>query len=68
MILVVQAFDVLGDPVRRRILKALRARDAKAAAKGMDEYLTIVQEGMDAAPAAVPVPAPARRIAVKTTR
>jgi len=44
-------------PVRRRILKALRARDAKAAAKGMDEYLTIVQEGMDAAPAAVPAPA-----------
>lgn len=55
-------------PVRRRILKALRARDAKAAAKGMDEYLTIVQAGMDAAPAAVPVPAPARRIAAKTTR
>ena len=54
-------------PVRRRILKALRARDAKAAAKGMDEYLTIVQEGMDAEPAAA-VPAPARRIAAKTAR
>jgi DNA-binding FadR family transcriptional regulator len=38
-------------PVRRRILKALRARDAKAAARAMDEYLTIVQEGMDAEPA-----------------
>ncbi|PNG46088.1 MULTISPECIES: GntR family transcriptional regulator [unclassified Variovorax] len=54
-------------PVRRRILKALRARDAKAAAKGMDEYLTIVQEGMDAEPMAA-VPAPARRIAAKMAR
>jgi len=42
-------------PVRRRILKAMRARDARAAAKGMAEYLTIVQEGMDAPPAAAPV-------------
>lgn len=42
-------------PVRRRILKALRARDPKAAARAMDEYLTIVQEGMDA-PAAAPAP------------
>lgn len=39
-------------PVRRRILAALRARDAKAAARGMTEYLDIVHEGMDAAVAA----------------
>jgi len=58
-------------PVRRRILKAMRARDAKAAAKGMDEYLTIVQEGMDApvpaaaAPEPAPAPAPAKRVAAK---
>jgi GntR family transcriptional regulator, transcriptional repressor for pyruvate dehydrogenase complex len=32
--------------VRRRILKAMRARDAKAATKAMDEYLSIVHAGM----------------------
>ena len=57
-------------PVRRRILKAMRARDAKAAAKGMEEYLTIVQEGMDApaavpAPEPAPAPAPAKRASAK---
>lgn len=45
-------------PVRHRILKALRARDAKAAARGMEEYLTIVQEGMDA-PVGTAAPEPA---------
>jgi DNA-binding FadR family transcriptional regulator len=51
-------------PVRRRILKAMRARDAQAAAKGMDEYLTIVQEGMDVASFASVAPAaPAARAA-----
>ncbi|MDA7419007.1 FadR/GntR family transcriptional regulator [Xenophilus arseniciresistens] len=50
-------------PVRRNLLKAMRARDAKAAVRHMDQYLTIVQEGMDAAPAvaAAPAPAPARK-------
>ena len=58
-------------PVRRRILKAMRARDAKAAAKGMEEYLTIVQEGMDApaavalAPEPAPAPAAVKRAAAK---
>src|SRR5205085_7085350 len=54
--------------VRRRILKAMRARDPKAATKAMNEYLSIVQAGMDAAPllpaAAAPhAAAPARRAA-----
>ena len=50
-------------PVRRRILKAMRARDARAAAKGMDEYLMIVQEGMDAAPPPPASAAPAAKAA-----
>jgi DNA-binding FadR family transcriptional regulator len=36
--------------VRRRILKALKARNAKPAILAMNEYLVIVHEGMDAAP------------------
>jgi GntR family transcriptional repressor for pyruvate dehydrogenase complex len=32
--------------VRRRILKAMRARDAKNATRAMDEYLSIVHAGM----------------------
>ncbi len=37
--------------VRRRILKAMRGRDAKAATKAMDEYLATVHAGMGAATA-----------------
>ena len=43
-------------PVRRRILKAMRARDAAAATKAMNEYLAVVHEGMDAEPVALPRP------------
>ena len=53
-------------PVRRRILKAMRARDVKSAVRGMDEYLSIIQEGMDAEPAAAS--APARQAAAKAAR
>jgi len=56
-------------PVRRRILKAMRARDARAAAKAMDEYLVIVQEGMDSEPAAKPsAPAPVAKAAPPVKR
>ena len=43
--------------VRRRILKALKARNAKPAILAMNEYLAIVHEGMDAAPIKVVRPA-----------
>jgi DNA-binding FadR family transcriptional regulator len=43
-------------PVRRRILKAMRARDVAAATAAMDEYLAIVHEGMDAEPIALERP------------
>jgi len=33
-------------PVRRNILKAMRERNAEAAARGMDEYLSVVHEGI----------------------
>lgn len=36
--------------VRRRILKAIRARDANAATQAMNEYLGVVHRGMDAEP------------------
>ena len=36
--------------VRKRILKAMRARDADTAIKHMNEYLSVVHEGMDADP------------------
>jgi DNA-binding FadR family transcriptional regulator len=36
--------------VRRRILKAMRARDAVAATAAMNEYLGVVHHGMDAEP------------------
>lgn len=36
--------------VRRRILKAMRARDANAATQAMNEYLGVVHRGMDAEP------------------
>jgi DNA-binding FadR family transcriptional regulator len=50
-------------PVRRRILKAMRARDANAAIKAMEEYLAVVHEAMDVEPVVLPRPgrAPARR-------
>lgn len=37
-------------PVRRRILNAMRARDADAAVEAMNEYLGVVHQGMDAEP------------------
>ncbi len=36
--------------VRKRILKAMRARDADTAIKAMNEYLSVVHHGMDADP------------------
>ena len=48
--------------VRRRILKALRARDAKAAAKAMDDYLAVVHQGMDDEPVVLPRPGRAPEI------
>ena len=36
--------------VRRRVLKAMRARDAAAAMKSMDEYFSVVHEVMDVEP------------------
>jgi DNA-binding FadR family transcriptional regulator len=36
--------------VRKRIVKSMRARDADAAIKHMDDYLSVVQQGMDADP------------------
>ena len=41
-------------PVRRSILKAMRERNADAAMQGMDEYLTIVHEGIGGAAGAAP--------------
>jgi DNA-binding FadR family transcriptional regulator len=46
--------------VRRRILKAMRARDAKGATKGMDEYLSIVHAGMGTSGTRAASPAPSR--------
>jgi len=48
-------------PVRRRILKAMRARDAGGAVKAMNEYLGIVHEGMDGEP--IEVVRPGRTLA-----
>lgn len=65
-------------PVRRRILNAMRARDADAAVEAMNEYLGVVHQGMDAEPIelvrpgravaavakdALPAPKPARAAA-----
>ena len=52
--------------VRRRILKAMRARDVKAATKAMGEYLGVVHQGMDAEPVALlrPGRAPAEPVSI----
>lgn len=42
--------------VRRRILKAMRARDANAAIKAMNKFLAVVHECMDVEPIALPRP------------
>jgi DNA-binding FadR family transcriptional regulator len=47
--------------VRRQILKAMRARDAAAATKAMNQYLAVVHDGMDAEP--IPVVKPGRTVA-----
>ncbi|MCW5653789.1 GntR family transcriptional regulator [Hydrogenophaga sp.] len=47
--------------VRKRILKAMRARDADSATKAMNEYLSVVHQGMDADP--IEVMRPGRAVA-----
>ena len=47
--------------VRRRVLKAMRARDADAAAKALNEYMAVVHSGMDSEP--IDVPRPGRSLA-----
>lgn len=47
--------------VRKRILKAMRARDANNAIKAMNEYLSVVHQGMDADP--IEVMRPGRAVA-----
>ena len=53
-------------PVRRRILKAMRARDPNSAIKAMEEYLAVVHEAMDVEPVVLPRPgrAPAGPVAL----